>query len=68
MKKRIEDDNMEFNENISDINYSPKNQFSAVEYRPELENSDEFTEYQYNFFQNLIGLLIWILDIGRIDI
>ena len=30
VKKRTKDDIMVFNKKISDINYSPKNQFSAV--------------------------------------
>ena len=32
LKKRIKDKKMEFNKKLSDINYSPKNICSAVEY------------------------------------
>ena len=49
--------NMEFNKNIPYINYSPKNPFSEVEYRPELDTSADCIEYKVELFQILIGLL-----------
>ena len=55
VNKRIKYENMEFSENLSDINYSPKNPFSAVKYKPELDTSDEFTE-DLNLFKTLIGV------------
>ena len=30
---------MDFNRKLSDINYSPNNSFSEVEYTPDMENS-----------------------------
>ena len=44
------------------------NSFSAVGYRPQLDTSNEFKEYKLNLFQNLIGVLRWIIVVGRIDI
>ena len=68
VKKLMKDEKTDFKKKLSGINYSQKNPFYAVEYRPDLENSDEFIDDQVNFFQNLIGLLCWIIELGRIDI
>ena len=68
VKKHINDKRIEFKHNLSNINDSPKNKFSEVEHRPDLETSAECTEDQVIFFQNLIGLLRWIIDTGRIYI
>ena len=66
--KHKKDKKMEFNKKLSEINYLTNNIFYAVEYIPELENSAEYTEDQFNFFQNLIGELNWIVYLGRIYI
>ena len=50
----MKDKKMEFNKNISDINFSLKNPFSAVEYRPEFDAPDECKEYQVNLSLNII--------------
>ena len=39
VKKHMKDEKMDFNEKLSDINYSPNNSFSEVEYTPDMENS-----------------------------
>ena len=44
VKKHMKDEKMEFNKWISNINYSPKNTFYAVEYRHELESSAKYRE------------------------
>ena len=68
LKKRMESDGYEFNKKLSDFNISAPQPFSAVNYRPELDTSDECNVAQVTFFQNLIGILRWIVELGRIDI
>ena len=68
VKKRLKDDSLEFNKKLSDKNYSPKQPFSNASYRPELDTSQECDDDQTNFYQNLIGVLRWIIELGRIDI
>ena len=57
LNNRIKDDNMEFNNNTSDINYP----FSVVKYRPELANLAECTKDQIRFLHNLFGVLNLII-------
>ena len=68
VKARLRRDGLEYNKKLSDINYSPQNPFSAVNYRPELDTSHECSNEQVTLFQNLIGVLRWIVELGRIDI
>jgi hypothetical protein len=37
-------------------------------YRPELDASPELDDRQANYFQGLIGVLRWIVELGRVDI
>jgi hypothetical protein len=37
-------------------------------YQPELDASPELSPRQANYFQGLIGVLRWIIELGRIDI
>jgi hypothetical protein len=37
-------------------------------YRPELDVSEELDDGQANYYQNLIGVLRWSVELGRIDI
>jgi hypothetical protein len=37
-------------------------------YRPELDISDELDPRRANYFQGLIGVLRWIVELGRVDI
>ena len=67
-QKKLEETNLRFNRKLSDVNYSPQNIFSDVEYRPELYTLVEFDNYQTTYFQNLIGVLRWIVELGWIDI
>jgi hypothetical protein len=68
VKKRMKEEGGEYNKKLSDVNYSPKNPYSAVDYRPELDTSSECNDAQVSFYQNLIGVLRWIVELGRIDI
>ena len=42
--------------------------FSAQSYRPELDSSEFCNDNLTTMFQNLIGVLRWIVELGRIDI
>ena len=50
------------------MNYSPKQPFSTTKYRPELDTSAECTDDQVTLYQNMIGILRWLVELGRIDI
>ena len=60
--------NLKFNRKFSNPNYSPKVPFSSVEYKSELNISLECNYSEINYFQNLIGVLRWIVELGRIII
>ena len=68
LKGRLEKDGLEFNNKLSDPLYRPAQGFSKVKYRPALDTSTECTETQHTLYQNLIGILRWVVEIGRIDI
>jgi hypothetical protein len=68
VKARLKQDGFIFNKKLSDTNYSPDSPFSAKMYRPELDTTLECTDEQVSFYQNLIGVLRWIVELGRIDI
>ena len=42
--------------------------FSSLSYRPELDTTPLCDEYQLKYYQNLIGILRWTVEIGRMDI
>ena len=68
VKQRMKDDGYRYNKKLSDINCSPTSPFSTQSYRPELDLSSECTPDQITYYQNLIGVLRWIVELGRIDI
>jgi hypothetical protein len=37
-------------------------------YRPELDMTPELSPEQTKYYQNLIGVLQWVVELGRIDI
>ena len=39
-----------------------------VGYRPELDMTQFLSDEQAKYFQNLIGVLYWAVELGRIDI
>ena len=59
---------MEFNKQLSDVKYRPRQPFSSIDYRPEMDTSSECNDQQIAYYQNLIGVLRWIVELGRIDI
>ena len=42
--------------------------FSTLSYRPELDTSHFCDENQIKLFQSLVGMLRWIIELGRVDI
>ena len=68
IKARMNDDGFKYNPKLSSVEYSAKQPFSAIDYRPELDTSTECTDEQMQLYQNLIGVLRWIVELGRIDI
>jgi hypothetical protein len=68
VKQQMKKDGFEFNKKLSDPKYSPKQPFTSTQYRPELDVSAECTDQQANYYQQLIGILRWIVELGRIDI
>jgi hypothetical protein len=47
---------------------TPKSPFTSNLYRPELDVSEECRTDQASYFQNLIGVLRWVIELGRVDI
>ena len=42
--------------------------FSSASYRPELDDSEPCNDELHTVYQNIIGILRWIVELGRIDI
>ena len=68
IKARLKQDGFEFNKKLSDVVYSPQQPFSNAKYKPELDTSPTCTITQFEYYQNLIGILRWCVELGRIDI
>ena len=68
IKKRLSDDHLQFNRKLSDPAVSAPQPFSSVTYRPELDTSLECTNERTTFYQNIIGILRWVVELGKIDI
>ena len=47
---------------------SPKSPFSNVKYRPELDLNPHCTSTEHLFYQQMIGILRWMIELGRLDI
>ena len=56
---------IQYSESIKESINTP---FSHTYYRPELDASKECGSVNTNMYQNLIGILKWCCEIGRIDI
>ena len=68
MKARLNDDGLKFHSKLSSMELSARQPFSSNDYRPELDTSLECNDEQIQFFQNVIGILRWLVELGRIDI
>ena len=68
VKARLNDDGLRFNAKLSSMEMSAKQPFTTNDYRPELDTSQECSPAQVQFFQNIMGILRWLVELGRIDI
>ena len=68
IKKNLKQNNLRFNTKLSDPNYSAGTPFCPIDYRSELDITMLCNDGLINYFQNLIGVLRWIVELGRIDI
>ena len=50
------------------MNYFPQQLFSNIHYLPNMYVTYECSDSQIQFFHNLVGILIWTVKLGRIDI
>ena len=68
VKERLKKDNFRFDPKLSDPKISAKQPFSSPSYLPELDTSAMCDAAQTTYYQNLIGVLRCIVELGRIDI
>ena len=68
VKKKMKDSGFEFNRKLSDPAYSLQQPFLNLNYRPELDVLEMCNDEQYGYYANLIGVLWWMVKLGRIDI
>ena len=47
---------------------SPKSLFGNVKYRPELDLTPHCTFAKHLFYQRMIGILRWVIKLGRLHI
>jgi len=47
---------------------SPENPFSNLKYKPELDMTPNCNSVHHQFYQQIIGILRWMIELGRIDI
>lgn len=63
---------LESNMNTDGVRFRSKktaeHPFSSTSYRPELDISDPCTPEQTQFYQSNIGILLWLVELGRLDI
>ena len=68
VKARLQGDGYRFNSKLSSTKYSAKQPFLTTEYRPELDTLTKCNDEQTQFFQNIIDILRWLVELGRINI
>ena len=56
------------NKRMFSSKYTPQMPFSSRNYRSELDASSLCNPGQIKYFQSLIGILRWLIELGRIDI
>lgn len=47
---------------------SPENPFSNLKYKPELDTTSLCSSIHHQFYQQIVGVLRWMIELGRIDI
>ena len=60
--------NLQFNKKLSDPNYLARTSFCPIDYRSELDTKMLCDDSLTNYYQNLLGVLRWIVELGQIDI
>jgi hypothetical protein len=67
VKAKRAEDGFRYNKKFL-MRYSPQQPFtSAIKYRPELDTTMECDDAQASYYQNLIGVLRWIVELlGRV--
>ena len=68
VQKQMKLDGYRFDQKLSDVRSRPQQPFSHNDYRPELDTSRYCDDNQTTYYQNLIGVLRWIIELGRLDI
>ena len=68
IKKELARNNLRFNKKQSDSNYLARTPFCPIDCKSELDITVVYNDHLTNYFQNLIGVLRWIVKLGRIDI
>ena len=58
----------EFSLNFTNSTKAAHNPFINVKSRPELDVAEFFSEEGYQLYQQMIGILRWTIELGRIDI
>ena len=64
IKKEFARNNLRFNKKLSDPNYYARTPFCLIDYKSELDTIVTYNEDSTNNFQNLIGILRWIVELG----
>ena len=68
IKKDLKQNNLQFNKKLSDPNYLARTPFCPIDYRSELDTTMLCHDSSTNYFQNLIGVLRWIVELSQRDI
>ena len=68
VKKQLKEYGYEYNKKLSDPAYLPRQPFSNMNYRPQLDVTEACNDEEYSYYANLIGVLRWLVELGRINI
>ena len=64
VEKRMKELNLSFTKSAK----SPQNPFSNSKYKPELDLTSYCSSTEHQFYQQMVGILRWMIELGRIDI
>ena len=68
IKKDLTQNDLQFKKKLSDPNYFARILFCLIDYKSKLDTTVLYNDKLTNYFQNLIGVLRWNVELGRIDI
>ena len=68
IKMRLAEHQLRFNPKLSDSSISAPQPFFSLSYQPELDTSQLCNDNELAIYQNIIGILRWSIELGRIDI